>query len=259
MGNPWFPFYMGEYLRDTQHLSTLEHGAYLKLIIHYYATQEPIPNDDELLRQITCLTKHNWKKISLKIKNLFEINEKSLVQKRIEQELAKTKNISEIRRIAALKSHRSRSEAEKDSSISTANAKLLQVQSQPQSQPQKKEKSTPLPPKGGIFSVGLPASHDTPEVRSAFMDWLGYKQEKNQKYKPRGLKALVTQKCNDYSPETLVAAIRSSMSNNYTGIFPAKTVTDNGQPLSKSKQRMQELYEMNRQAAEDEEKQKEQE
>ena len=103
MGNPWFPFYMGDYLRDTQHLNTLEHGAYLKLIIHYYTTQQPIPDDDELLMQICGVSKFIWKKSGSKVKNLFDKSENYLLHKRIEAELEKSKNLSENRRLAALK------------------------------------------------------------------------------------------------------------------------------------------------------------
>lgn len=40
----WFPFYIGDYLKDTQHLNVVEHGMYLKLILFYYSTGKPIPH-----------------------------------------------------------------------------------------------------------------------------------------------------------------------------------------------------------------------
>lgn len=41
--------YMGDYARDTAHLSLAEHGAYTLLLDHYYATERPLPADDAAL------------------------------------------------------------------------------------------------------------------------------------------------------------------------------------------------------------------
>lgn len=38
----WYPFYPGDYARDTKHLSLVEHGAYRVLLDHYYATGKPL-------------------------------------------------------------------------------------------------------------------------------------------------------------------------------------------------------------------------
>ena len=35
-GNAYMPFYVGDYLGDTSHLSTIEHGAYMLLLMHYW-------------------------------------------------------------------------------------------------------------------------------------------------------------------------------------------------------------------------------
>lgn len=45
------PFFWGDYLRDTQQLSLLEHGAYLRLIGEYWNTGKPLPADAERMRR----------------------------------------------------------------------------------------------------------------------------------------------------------------------------------------------------------------
>lgn len=39
----YFELYPGDYLRDTSRLSLTEHGAYLRLMLAYYAEEEPLP------------------------------------------------------------------------------------------------------------------------------------------------------------------------------------------------------------------------
>lgn len=41
----YYERHLGDYARDTAHLSMLEHGAYTALLDRYYATEEPIPAD----------------------------------------------------------------------------------------------------------------------------------------------------------------------------------------------------------------------
>lgn len=44
--------YMGDYGRDTAHLSLAEHGAYTLLLDHYYSTEQPLPADPAALFRI---------------------------------------------------------------------------------------------------------------------------------------------------------------------------------------------------------------
>lgn len=41
----FYPRHVGDYARDTGHLTMAEHGAYTLLLDHYYATEAPIPAD----------------------------------------------------------------------------------------------------------------------------------------------------------------------------------------------------------------------
>ncbi len=41
----WFAFNIGDYTKDTPHLSQGEHGAYIGLILYYYGREKPIPHN----------------------------------------------------------------------------------------------------------------------------------------------------------------------------------------------------------------------
>jgi uncharacterized protein YdaU (DUF1376 family) len=53
----YFELYPGDYLRDTTRLTLVEHGAYLRLLMAYYAEEEPLPADHDELFTITCAIK----------------------------------------------------------------------------------------------------------------------------------------------------------------------------------------------------------
>ena len=59
MKRPWMAFYWGNYLADTGHLSTVQHGAYLLLIGHYWV-HGGLPDDDRQLANITRLPLEEW-------------------------------------------------------------------------------------------------------------------------------------------------------------------------------------------------------
>src|SRR4249920_976790 len=78
------PLHVGDYLKDTGHLSTIEHGAYLLLILHYWANGG-LPDDDRQLAKISKLSTYFWEKNKPTIRKFFQDGWK---HKRIDQELA---------------------------------------------------------------------------------------------------------------------------------------------------------------------------
>lgn len=66
-----------------------------------------------------------------------------------------------------------------------------------------------------------PSTDFGPELQSAFSDWLAYKQEKRQGYKPTGLRSLVTQvqkRVQQHGEAAVAALIRECMASNWQGI-----------------------------------------
>lgn len=96
----WMPFYFGDYLADTGHLSCEQHGAYLLLIARYWMNGGPLPDDAEYLANTCKLTTEKWQTHSRRIAELFRVGNGAWKHKRIEEELLKAKNASEAKKNA---------------------------------------------------------------------------------------------------------------------------------------------------------------
>lgn len=101
MKRPWMPLYVGDYLADTGHLSTTQHGAYLLLIMHYWRTGG-LPNEDKQLAKITKLPVKIWaESVRPTVEDLFhEVDGDPWRHKRIDDELAHMIEVSEKRSAA---------------------------------------------------------------------------------------------------------------------------------------------------------------
>jgi uncharacterized protein YdaU (DUF1376 family) len=55
----WMPLHIKDYLGDTMRLNTLQHGAYLLLLMEYW-THGPLPDDDDVLCVIARMDRQKW-------------------------------------------------------------------------------------------------------------------------------------------------------------------------------------------------------
>ena len=97
----FMPQYWGDYHRDTRHLATIEHGAYLLLIGHYWTSASPLPKDEDRLRQITGLSRKEWQKHGGTLLAFFIDTPGGWRHKRIDRELEEARKRYE-KRAAAL-------------------------------------------------------------------------------------------------------------------------------------------------------------
>jgi len=149
MSKPWMPLYIGDYLRDTRHLGATEHGVYLLLMMAYW-TAGCLPNDDEKLARIACISRAQWMKIRGTIQTFFQDGWK---HQRIDQELAKAEDISTKRRDAVNK-RKDRHPINDRTNVPT-NVGDLNTQSQPQSQPQERNKQESAPASADALEILL--------------------------------------------------------------------------------------------------------
>ncbi|WP_227819134.1 DUF1376 domain-containing protein [Raoultella ornithinolytica] len=82
---PYMQLYIADYLADTMHLSTEEHGAYLLLMFNYWQTGRAIPKSR--LAKIARVSDDRWKELEPVIKEFFEEENESWVHLRIERDI----------------------------------------------------------------------------------------------------------------------------------------------------------------------------
>ena len=90
----WMPLYIGDYLADTSRLTTEQHGAYLLLIMDYWRNGR-LPDNDEVLAQITRMSIDAWSNARSILLAYFQIENGYWIQKRIEQVLSDLKTRKE--------------------------------------------------------------------------------------------------------------------------------------------------------------------
>jgi len=99
MSRAWMPLYWGDYLRDTRDLSTLQHGAYLLLIAHYWQ-HGALPTDARQLAAIAGVPIATWRRIAPAIAAKFGPDWR---HKRVDAEIVRTERAIVQRRIAGQK------------------------------------------------------------------------------------------------------------------------------------------------------------
>lgn len=133
----FYKHYIGDFQRDTGHLSLTERGAYLALMHHYYATEKPLPNDHQALCRIAgAITKSEQAAVKVAA-DFFETTDSGLMHSRIEAELEKAGNISDTNREIALAreaKRRAKREAQKEHEACTKRDQAVS--------PEKNERST---------------------------------------------------------------------------------------------------------------------
>jgi len=86
----WYKHYMGDFARDTAHLTILQHGVYRLLLDHYYATEKPLQADIlALQRIIRATTPDEQDAIKTVLKEFFTLKDGFYHNDRADRELAK--------------------------------------------------------------------------------------------------------------------------------------------------------------------------
>jgi uncharacterized protein YdaU (DUF1376 family) len=144
---PYMRLFVGDYLGDTRHLTTLEHGAYLLLLMAYWQRGKALPHRDADLAHIAGVTRPQWTKMKPKIAEFFDVSCAKFVHHRVEQEIQHSLDKS-------LKSQRAGSASVK--------RRLNGRSTIPAPEPEP-ERRTPQTPQGGAGLFQLEVEDEAPD------------------------------------------------------------------------------------------------
>lgn len=97
MSTPFMQLYVADYLGDTRHLTTEQHGAYLLLLMAMWRADGVLPDDDAKLARVAGLTVARWRRIKGDVLDFFTSVEGGITQARLAAELAIANEKSEKR------------------------------------------------------------------------------------------------------------------------------------------------------------------
>lgn len=84
---PALPLWTDAYLGDTTHLTTIEHGAYLLLLMAMWRNDGSLPDDDQKLARYAKLTSGQWARVSDTLRPFFHTQNGRITQGRLTDEL----------------------------------------------------------------------------------------------------------------------------------------------------------------------------
>lgn len=86
---PFMKFYPGDYLADTQHLTTEQHGAYMLILMAMWTNDGWVPSDRKKLARIARVSTRRWHLIADDVMALLSIEGDRVTQLRLLSDLQK--------------------------------------------------------------------------------------------------------------------------------------------------------------------------
>ena len=85
---PYIQLYIADYLADTAHLTTIQHGAYLLLIFNYWQRGRALNNANGRLASVVRMSNEEWAQHEQALSEFFEIDGDEWINHRIDEDLA---------------------------------------------------------------------------------------------------------------------------------------------------------------------------
>ena len=161
----YFKFHIGDYRRETQHLTLLEHGVYMNLMATYYANEEPLPKDErQLFRLAGARTEDEKQAVRDVVDEFFKQTETHWVHSRIDFELQKYQARAETNRENGKKGGRNSLKSENEANKNPLGSDLKQMGCESGSESEAKENpQRPL--------TNKPINPLTNDINNVFLFW----------------------------------------------------------------------------------------
>lgn len=221
----YYEHHLGDYLRDTAHLSMIEDGAYRRLLDVYYVKELPLPHEPrDVYRLVRAGTKPERDAVAIVLREFFVDTPEGWRHKRCDAEIARFQD----KQAKAKRSADARWEAHRSQSDGNANAHAnastdaMRTHSEgnaPRARPQSPDTSNQNK------EAELPLDFALPEWIPTEA-WDGYvamrkKQRKPMTDRARDLKVAELQRFRDEGYD-IGAILDKSTANSWTDIYPPK-------------------------------------
>jgi uncharacterized protein YdaU (DUF1376 family) len=119
----WMPLYIPDYLRDTGHLTTAEHGAYLLLLMQAWSRGGALPVDEDRLRTLARMDRREWARARDAVLAFFVRDGDTYRNPRLDREIERaTSIVAERKRAGQAGASRRWQKAEQNQQSPVANA-----------------------------------------------------------------------------------------------------------------------------------------
>lgn len=217
----WMPLYIGDYMADTMHLSTEQHGAYLLLLLTAWNRAGRLPNDEAQLSLICRADKRSWARIRSAVMPFFTIDGESIVQSRLLAEYEKATKNHEKQQANGRKGGRPQGTQNKPTGFNS-DTPMGKPNETPSPSPNTKSKAKPAQDKPAPFNPLLIPLPECVSV-SKWAEWLGYRRSRRlqtpEATATKQLEFLMQCHARGQPPD---AVIDASITNGWQGLFELK-------------------------------------
>lgn len=174
---PFMPFFVGDYLADTTHLTVTEHGAYMLLLMSMWRNGGTLPADDKSLARHARCTRGQWDRMRPVLAPFFDWSDESVTQGRLAAEL--TKHSEAVRQQRQRSSNGGKAKALKSLKADLPTAPVRQCQPEPEPEKIEEANASLSPP------AASPPAPTYPEPFEAA--WKAYPHVRGRSSKPKAL------------------------------------------------------------------------